>query len=183
MEEICACLFQEPNPAVVQPLCRLISAWVKRHGQVPVNGLQAMQNLPERMARHSGLEGGVARAWLVMLKVIAQVEAMDIDWSLLEYQVCQLLEGFDLMSIQLGEAEMIDLLGAIARHQPTFLQWVVGQVCPNLMRLGYRRNVSAVIKAIRRVEGTTSMLLEDILAATWCDQDVEGVVLDVKGIV
>lgn len=138
--------------------------------------LEPLAQSPEPFA------GEVAHVWLMMLKVIAHDETTTTDWPLLQQQSRQLLRSFDLMSIQLGETETIDLLGAISRHQPTFLQEIVVHDCSKLMKLNYRHNVSSVVKAIRQVEGTTSSLFDDVVAAEWCDSEIESVVFKVKGI-
>lgn len=117
-----------------------------------------------------------------MLKVIAQTEAKTINWLMLGQQSRDLLCGIDLASIPLGEAEMIDLLSAIARRDPAFLRAIVTADGTELMRSGYQRNVSAVIKAVRRVEGPTSVLLDQVLGCEWCDRALEGIILKAKGV-
>ena len=112
---------------------------------------------------------------LVALKVIAQVEDMALT-DRLAIWTRDLLRLIDTQQVIDGEGEAIDLVSAVARVQPAFLETLLLEA-PGLPP----RNVRAIVGAIRRVQGSRSPLLEQLLSSAWCPDDVKSMILNMRG--
>jgi hypothetical protein len=178
---ICTVLQAEDNQAVVRPLCELVSRWVKAMRQVPPAVAGAIGTIPARLMAQGTFEGGTGRVVIDALKGIAQSEDSRLDPLQVSHWLRDLLRAIDLIKIPHGEMEMIDLLSAGDRHDPQLLPTLVREDCPELATRRWFRNLYAVIRAIRRVEGPTSELLDQILSSPWCVSEVRGIILEVRG--
>ena len=90
--------------------------------------------------------------------------------------VRQFMRRVDLERVRDGEAETIDLLSALGRGSPPFLDSIASD-CASMAT----RNVRAVAAAIRRVSGAHSPLLDDLLNSSACAPEVKGLILSFRG--
>lgn len=181
MTEICTSLGQDDNQAVVRPLCELVATWVQHHKQVPLAVAQAVGDIPVRLESKKTFDGGTARVMIAALKAIAQAEDSSVDTRQLSQWTHHLLTAINIVKIENSESEMIDLLSAINRLDETFLVQAVREDCPVLAQRRWLRNISAVIRTIKRVETRNSKLLDEMLASQWCTTDLESVILEIRG--
>jgi len=178
---LCQLLFQEENQNVARLWCNLISQWVRQHQCVPPIVLDLLTEIPSRLSAQHLFEGGTARAMMDALKAIAQSEAQSLDSAALSQVVRKLLLSIHIVQVRNSESEMIDLLSAMNRLDRQLLSILIHEDCPLLARHGWVRNIFAVVKTIRRVEGQRSELLNNILAADWCTPEIRSVILEVRG--
>jgi hypothetical protein len=163
-------------------LCNLVAVWVREHQQLPSDVFAALVQIPKRLLARNLFEGGTARALMDALKAIAQSEAPEIDVVTLSQLVQQLLVSINLVRVRNSESEMIDLLCAVNRLYSSFLSEIITQSCPILVRQGWDRNVSAVIKALSKVEGRQSPLFHQMASSDWCTESVKNMILEVRGV-
>ena len=88
-----------------------------------------------------------------------------------------LLRSIDLQRIDDGEAEVTDLLSAVARVDQDFLPALLTEDGPALCE----RNVRAVVWAVKRVEGLNSLLLDLLLESDWCALEIKSLILSLRG--
>jgi hypothetical protein len=172
---ICTTLANENDPTVVRYLCKLVARWVRLNKQVPPNVAEVIGSIIERFHAEGTYEGGTARWFIAALKAIAQTDEQLLVPELPQWTRI-LLNGENLDGIRHGESEFIDLLCAINRFDPNFLPIVVKYDCPSLKKQGKEKNISAVIKAIGRVQKQKSKLFQDILARDWCTPEIENLI-------
>jgi len=174
--DACDALAGETSEPVLQGICDIIINWVRARGRATeaigvAFGRLAVRSLEERLA---GV--GTLRTIIRALKVLAQSEEPGLRRRLGAWTRA-VLRQTDLQRIKDGEAEMIDLLSAVARVDPTFLPETLDD-CRQLPL----RNVRAVVSAIKRVEGPGSHLLDRMLASQWCSPAVKSLILDIRGL-
>jgi hypothetical protein len=157
-----------------------VAAWVQRYRQLPDAAFESIGDLPRRVDQN--FDGGLARVYISALKAIAQTESPKIHREKIATQTRYLLKSINLIKISHSESESIDLLSAVQRLYPALLSEIVTQDCPILAERQWWRSIFAVIKTIRRVEGVSSPLLDAIALSDWCSQEVENVVLEVRGV-
>jgi hypothetical protein len=133
-----------------------------------------LASIPERLGDR--MEAGIARALIRALKIVAQLEDRERLFLLAE-AARSILLGIDLNRLSDGEAEMIDLLSAIARQDSQFLSKLL-EIGPRL----HPRNLRALAAAIKRVEGGSSPLLSGILEAEWCPTAARRMILGLHGV-
>ena len=75
---------------------------------------------------------------------------------------------------------MVDLLSALVRCEPTALSRLVVEICPLLVVAQRWRNLSAVLRTVRRVEGVQSPHFDDIMKASWYNRSVETLLLEIR---
>jgi hypothetical protein len=177
---ICGMLLQEDNQAVACPLCEIVAAWVQRYRQLPDAVFEAIGDLPNRVGKN--FDGGLARVYISALKAIAQTESPKINRDQIASQTRYFLKSINLIKISHSESETIDLLSAVQRLYPLLLTEIINEDCPILAERKWLRTIFAVIKTIRRVEGVSSPLLDAIALSDWCSQEVENVVLEIRGV-
>lgn len=190
LTEICIALAQEDNQAIVCLLCQIVATWVQRYRQVPPAVAEAVGSAIARLAERGTLEGGSTRLLLSALKAIAQSLATGNDLSEAQTLIAQQLKGWiiclltaiDLVRVMNSESETIELLCATHRLDQTLIPHLVTQECPVFVQRRWPRNITAVIKAVRRIEGQDSTIFDQILASDWCSSEVESIVLEAKGI-
>ncbi|XHX79466.1 MAG: AAA family ATPase [Stenomitos frigidus ULC029] len=177
---LCQLLATTANQAVARQFCALVNIWVRQQQQLPAGVLDVLAAIPTNLAKRQLFEGGTARALLDALKAIAQTERTNRAANDLGQLVHTLLTAISMIQVRNSEAEMIDLLSAMHRLDPQFLSTVLQADCPLMAERGWERNIAAVMKTIRRVEGPHSALLDQSLAATWCTPAIRGVVLEAR---
>lgn len=180
VEHICQVLKSESDQAVARHLCDLLSAWVKREQRVPQAILQTLVAMPHRLAQKSLFDGGTARSLMAVLKVTAQSEAATVDITLLGDVVRQLVLSIHIVQIRNGESELLDVLCAVQRLDAEFLSCCVAEDCAGLVAKGWERNVSAILKAIQRVDGATSDLFDTVRASDWCTPGLSSLILAIR---
>ena len=178
---LCQLLFQEENQNVARLWCNLISQWVRQHQCVPPIVLALLTEIPSRLSAQHLFEGGTARAMMDALKAIAQSEAQSLDSAALSQVIRKLLLSIHIVQVRNSESEMIDLLSAMNRLDRQLLATLIHEDCPLLAGHGWVRNIFAVVKTVRRVEGQRSELLDKILAVDWCTPEIRSVILEVRG--
>jgi hypothetical protein len=174
-------LRHEENQTVVRLLCNLTAQWVRHYHQVPPIALEILIEIPSRLSKQHLFEGGTARAMMDALKAIAQSEDPALDAEVLCQVVRKLLLAIHIIRVRNSESEMIDLLSAMNRIDQQFLATIIHTDCPALARQGWVRNIFAVVKTVRRVEGPLSKLLDEILNLDWCTPDIRSVILEIRG--
>ena len=178
---ICQALNQENNQAPARLLCELVRSWVRRRRSVAIGMDQALGGMSDRLMALGTFDGGLAKVLIAALKAIAQMEAPQTDSIILIGETRSVLVGINLVQVENGESEMIDLLCAINRLEHSFLATIVQQLIPNLVAQGWFRNVSAILKTVQRVEGQNSPLLDDVLARESCVK-VQDIILGLRGV-
>ena len=114
------------------------------------------------------------------LKAIAQSETQSLDSAALSQVVRKLLLSIHIVQVRNNESEMIDLLSAMNRLDRQLLATLTYEDCPLLARHGWVRNIFAVVKTVRRVEGQRSKLFDEILAVNWGTLEIKSVILEVR---
>lgn len=181
LNTLCTLLGNEDNQAVVRPLCEVVARWVQTNRRVPPAVAVAIGEIPARLLQRNTFEGGAARVVMMALKAIAQSEDKTLNPQQAGDWTRALLMGINLIKIPHSETEMLDLLSAVDRLDKTFLAIVVSEDCPVLVKRQWLRNVFPVIRAIRRVEGKESALLDAILDREWCIPQIRNLILEVRG--
>jgi hypothetical protein len=169
-------LKDEDAEPVLQALCTLFVGWIRLGGRPGDSLGTAFANLAMRLLREDHVGVGTLRAYLVAFKVIAQGEE---PWLIAQARgwVRSLLRSIDLQRINDGEAEVTDLLSAVARVDQDFLPALLTEDGPKLCE----RNVRAVVWAVKRVEGLNSQLLDLLLGSDWCALEVKSLILSLRG--
>ncbi len=180
--ELAQHLAKSKNQAVVRPLCQLITTWVRHHQQVPEGFIEIVGTIPQRLQPQGTWDGGVAKVMIAAFKAMAQSQSPGLDSQALGQKIRQLLMAIDLIAVPHGEAEMIDVLSALDRLDRGVLGHIVEYDCPLLSERGWLRNLSTVIRTLRRVENSESDWFDQILQASWCTAEVASVVLEAKGV-
>lgn len=190
LTEIGTALAQEDNQAVICLLCQIVAAWVQRYRQVPSSIALAVGGAIARLTKKKTLDGGSTRLLLSALKAIAQSLATGNDLNEAQHCVGQqlknwiikLLTEIDLIRVTNSESEAIELLSAAHRLDQTIISQLAYQECQLLAQRRWLRNISAVLKAVHRIENRNSIIFDHILASDWCSLEIESLVLEVKGI-
>ena len=182
LSNICTLLLKENNQVVARLLCEFVAAWVRKNQQVPDNVSEAICGIMPRLVAKNSFDGGIARAMISALKAIAQTEAITLVPQLLSRATRGLLLNINIIKVQNSEAEMIDLLSAVHRLNQSLLAEIVLEDCPILLQRQWLRNICAIIKTVRRVEGQGSILLDEILSSDWCIDEVKSMILEVRGV-
>ncbi len=169
-------LKDEDAEPVLQALCNLFVGWVRLGGRPGASLGTAFADLATRLLREGRVGVGTLRAYLVAFKVVAQGEEPGLVAPAREW-VWALLRSVDLQRIDDGEAEVTDLLGAVARVDQGFLPALLTEDGPTLCE----RNLRAVVWAIKRVEGLNSRLLDSLLGSDWCAPEVKSLILSLRG--
>ena len=178
---ICTSLGKENDQTVARLLCELVTRWVKTYRQVPPQVAEAIGGVPSRLTQRNTFDGGTGRVVIAALKAITQSEDQILDSGQVGMWVRTLLTEIHLIKIPRGEIEMLTLLCAVNRLDKRFLPILVNEDCPVLAQKRWFRNISAVIKALQRIEGSESPRLSDILSCEWCTSEVKSIILDVRG--
>ncbi|MGP1383441.1 MAG: hypothetical protein ACTS2F_07750 [Thainema sp.] len=182
MQRVCRLLAQEDNQTVARYFCELGTDWVRRRQRVPKPMVRTLAGMLTRVADRGLLEGGLGRALIAVLKVIARSEDAGLDVAQLSGVVHQLLTSLPVTQIKNGESEMIDVLCAVHRLHSGFLRELVDGDCPLLLERDWMRNVAAIIKAVRKLEGERSPLLDEVMRRYGDLPMIESVILETKGI-
>lgn len=174
--DACAALEEEKAEPVLQSMCDLVVRWVRAGGRMDGVAGSAFGRFANRVVER-GLAGDrTARLLIVAHKLIAQREEPGLLPPVASW-VRALLQAVDLQTVNDGESEMIDLLGAVARGDQAFLPALVEADAPLPLR-----NVRAIVSAIKRVEGTNSPLLDRILIGRWGTPEVKSLILQLRGL-
>jgi len=128
------------------------------------------------------LEGGMARSLITALKRMARLRDRSMDEAPLCDLVRLLLTSLNIIQIKNGESEVLDLLCGVYRLQPNFLAIMLAQEGAHLLERGWLYNLSALIKAVGKVEGARSPLLDEVLQWYGDHPEVQSLVLGVRGI-
>ena len=182
MTAICAALNQEDNQAPARLLCELIRGWVRRERSVASGMDRALDGMSDRLRASGTFDGGLARVLIAALKAIAQMESPNADVMILMRETRSVLVGINLVQVENGESEMIDLICAVNRLEHSFLGTIVQQVIPILVSQKLFRNVSAILKTVQRVEGQDSPLLDEVLAREGHIVRVCDIILGLRGV-
>ncbi|NEQ44341.1 MAG: hypothetical protein F6K00_12605 [Leptolyngbya sp. SIOISBB] len=182
LTEIAIALVEETNPTVGRLYCDLIAEWVHRQQRVPAPVLHTLMVIVQQLVTANALEGGMGRSLVIALKRMARSRdpAMDVD------QLCSLvrllLTQLHLIQIKNGESEVIDVLCAVYWLRLDFLASVLEQAGAELLQRGWFYNLSALIKAIGKVEGAQSPLLDQVLQWYGDTPEIRSLVLGVRGV-
>jgi len=168
------------NPAIARLLCELSASWIQTHQQIPLSLVQVIGRALESMVRNQSFDGAPAKPMIQVLKAIAQVEDPATSVEQLFHWVQLVLTHVNLISIPRSEAEMVDLLSALVRCELATLSRLVVGVCPLLVVAQRWRNLSAVLRTVRRVEGVQSPHFDAIMEASWYNRQVEILLLEIR---
>jgi AraC-like DNA-binding protein len=173
---LCRSLAEERNAPTLQKLCSVVSEWIRSQRRAPVPLAQWAADVAGRM-EPGDCEVGAAGSLIRALKVMAQLEDPRLA-TLLQDAAQRLLRTIRRPNrLSFGEAEVTDLISALARSDADFLSRLV-EDGPNLPP----RNVRGLADAIRRVEGAHSPLITRILDSDWCPPQARGAILDFLGV-
>ena len=153
----------------------------RRDLTVPLSSPIPLTEIPSRLSAQHLFEGDTARAMMDALKAIAQSETQSLDSAALSQVVRKLLLSIHIVQVRNSESEIIDLLSAMNRLDRQLLATLIHKDCPLLAGHGWVRNIFAVVKTVRRVEGQRSELLDEILAVDWGTLKIRSVILEVRG--
>jgi hypothetical protein len=159
-----------------------VATWVQQHRQMPVGVVQVLGHSLETMIQQKQFDGAPAKPMIKALKAIAQSEDPTLDTEKLYYWVCQLLTTINLIKIPHSEPEVIDLLSAITRLKACYLCRLTDELLPVFAEKEWRRNLSAILRTVRRIEGVKSSLFQKITEAPWYNEFVESILLEVRGL-
>jgi hypothetical protein len=135
-----------------------------------------------RIAQRGNLEGGLGRSLVVLLKAIARTEDPRLDVGQLNQVVQNLLMAIPMTQLKNGESEIIDVLCALHRLDPTVLPILIDQMLPELLCLGWLRNAASIIKTACKLEGPQSPQLDVVMQRYGSDATVESLVLEARGV-
>lgn len=182
IDQICQILIPETNQTVARHFYDLVTEWVRQQRQVSPVMLNTIAVILNRTVEAEQFEGGMGRSLAAALKVIARSEATNLDRSALSQIVHQFLISIHFSQIKNGESEIIDVLCAMHRLDPSFLKDAVQQDCQILLNQGWVRNVSSIIKTIRKLEGPQAPLLDEVSQRYGDRPDIESLVLEARGV-
>lgn len=182
MNQICHILTSEANQTVARHFYDLVAEWVRPQRQVTPTMLETIAVILNRTVEAGQFEGGMGRALVAALKVIARSEAANLDRLALSQIVHQFLISIHFSQIKNGESEIIDVLCAMHRLDVSFLRDAVQQDCQILLGRGWTRNVSSIIKTIRKLEGPQAPLLDEVIQRYGDRPDIESLVLEARGV-
>ncbi|MGG6269688.1 hypothetical protein ACQ4M3_30205 [Leptolyngbya sp. AN03gr2] len=184
LTEIAIALQQEDNQAIVSLWCEIVANWIQTHRQIPPHVAESVGNPMLRLVQKKLLDGGSCRTVLAALKAIAQSAGSqaEIDIDHLKDWVATLLTSIDLIRVINSEAEVIDLLSAIHRLDTAFIVRLVEQECLIFSQRTRWKNITPILKTIRRIDHARSPLFDRVLSSDWCTPEVEGIILEIRGI-
>jgi len=182
LSQICQTITYAANPEIARSLWELVGTWVQEHRQTPVGVVEVLGHSLETMIQQKQFDGAPAKPMIKALKAIAQSEEPTLDTEKLYYWVCQLLTTINLIKIPHSEPEVIDLLSAITRLKACYLCRLTDELLPVFAEKKWRRNLSAILRTIRRIEGVESSLFQKITKAPWYNEFVESILLEVRGL-
>jgi hypothetical protein len=182
LSQICQTITYAANPAIACSLCELVATWVQQHRQTPVGVVEVLGHSLETMIQQKQFDGAPAKPMIKALKAIAQSEEPTLDTEKLYYWVCQLLTTVSLIKIPHSEPEVMDLLSAIIRLKASYLCRLIDELLPVFVEKEWWRNLSAILRTIRRIEGVESSLFQQITKAPWYNESVESILLEVRGL-
>jgi hypothetical protein len=179
---VCTQLAKVDNPTISCLFYELVAMWVQRFKRVPPLVVETVERSLMKLLEKNQFDGGPARLAILAIKAIAQTEQSSLDAEQLYQLTWTVLTEVSLIKIPNSEPETIDLLSAIVRLRGQFLQRIVVEMGPVLAEKQWWRNISAILRTVRRVEGVQSNLLDEVLAGEWCTPEVESSILEIRGI-
>ncbi len=184
LTEIAIALKNEDNQAIVCLWCEIAANWIQTYRQIPPNVADAIGNSLLRLVKKQLLDGGSCRNLLAALKAIAQSVGGEstVEIPMLKDWVILLLTSIDLIRVINSEPEVIDLLCAIHRLDQTFIVRLVEQECLIFSQRGWWKNIAPILKAVRRIDQVRSPLFDRVLSSDWCTPEIEGMILEIRGI-
>jgi len=172
---LCRTLKDEAADPVLRSLYALIQGYVRLQGKLSPDAWEPVHSALNLLLKKGDIDSGSARSFLMACKVMAQTEDARAQEAV-GIPVRQFMRRVDLERVRDGEAETIDLLSALGRGSPPFLDSIASD-CASMAT----RNVRAVAAAIRRVSGAHSPLLDDLLNSSACAPEVKGLILSFRG--
>ncbi|MEO0376144.1 MAG: hypothetical protein AAF329_16290 [Cyanobacteria bacterium P01_A01_bin.17] len=182
LTEVAIALAAETNPTVGRLYCDLMAEWVHQQQRVLPPVLNTLTAIVQRLVLADAFEGGMGRSLVVALKRMARSRDRTLDVDQLCELVRLLLTHLHLIQIKNGESEVIDVLCAVYRLRPDFLATVLEQAGTELLQRAWFYNLSALIKAIGKVEGAQSPLLDQVLQWYGDTPEIRSLVLGVRGV-
>jgi hypothetical protein len=156
--------------------------WWRRQQQVLPEVLNTLVAITQRLVMARALEGGMGRSLVMGLKRMARSRNPAMNFPQLCALVRLLLTHLHLIQINNGESEVIDVLCAVYRLEPDFLAQRLEQDGAELVQRSWLYNLSALIKAVGKVQGTQSPLLDQVLQWYGDHAEVRSLVLGVRGV-
>jgi len=171
----------ETNRTVAQCFCSLATEWFQQQQRVPFDLAEILFDIFVRFAESEPLEGGMGGVFVATVKAMLTFGEPSVHQELLTQMGHQLLTSLSVSSIDNGETEMIRVLGDIHRWNPGFLFGVVAQDCDVLFQQQWIKNISAVIKTIKTVEGPSSVLMDEVMQRYGHHTDIRSFVMEARG--
>lgn len=175
LDEIATTLISESVPAVWHALLKLADRYASLTGSLPSSTLDLVEIAVTRALSQTGPGQAITRAILGLLKTLAQGEDLALDTRLHDW-VRRLFTSIDTRRIRDGEGLAADLAAALGRHDRAFLDQLVSE--PSGLPPS---NLAALAMAIRRVEGSGSRLLDQLLSNPACPDSVVRLILQWRG--
>ncbi len=166
----------DTNPAVVERFCKLLQEEIRRRQEISRDIVEVTVDLAKGLKGKRKLGNRVGRSLLRVYKLIAQRENTAF-MELLETGTRTILGAIDINFVTRGEVEVINLICALARVDRDVLLRLVERAS-----VFEPRNVRPLAIAIHRIEGRTSLLLDQILAAEWCPPETRSLILELQGV-
>lgn len=182
LREVAIALAAEENPTVGRLFCDLVAEWVRHGERIPPVVLSTIAAIVQRLVDGDALEGGMGRSLVSALKRIARSRGPAIEGAQLCGLVRLLLTRLNIIQLKNGESEVIDVLCAVYRFQPDFLGIMLQQDGAMFLEQGWLYNLSALIKAVGKVEGVRSPLLDQVLQWYGDTPEIRSLVLGVRGV-
>ncbi|HET8887561.1 MAG TPA: hypothetical protein VFQ41_01555 [Candidatus Angelobacter sp.] len=117
------------------------------------------------------MNDGIARALLVIFKVLAQTEDPRLMPGLGGWAE-ELMASINIGKLNKGGPVATNLLIALERASPGYLAAFAGKCCK--MQPG---NICSIARAIKKAEGSQSLLLQQMLNAEWCPPEAKTLIL------
>jgi hypothetical protein len=182
LSDVAIALAAEANQTVGRLYCDLVAEWVHRQQRVLPEVLNTLVAITQRLVTAKALEGGMGRSLVMGLKRMARSRDPAMNVPQLCALVRLLLTHLHLIQIKNGESEVIDVLCAVYRLEPDFLAAVLEREGADWVQRGWFYNLSALIKAVGKVQGAQSPLLDQVLQWYGDHAEVRSLVLGVRGV-
>lgn len=170
-ENLCGIALTEKNPVVITRSFEFAMRWIHKHRRISSRALDAQISSMRYLLKTERMNDGIARALLVIFKVLAQTEDPRLMPGLGVWAE-ELMASINIGKLNKGGPVATNLLIALERASPGYLAAFAGKCCK--MQPG---NICSIARAIKKAEGSQSLLLQQMLNAEWCPPEAKTLIL------
>jgi hypothetical protein len=175
LENVCCAVLTEYNPVVVDRSFEFTMRWIHKHRRISERAMESLIASMRHLLKTARINDGIARSLLMIFKTLAQTEDPHLTPGLRVWAE-ELITSVNIGKVNKGRPVATNLLIAIERTSPGYLATLVGKC--QTMPPG---NIYSIARAMKKAEGTQSMLLQQILHAEWCPPETKALILSFFG--